>query len=220
MSTTPIDPEDFAQETLPTVVFERYMEKMPAASNAAGVPQFRERERVRMNFPGNVDTFYKTPDDFFSKPLYRQHFWEQYQAFKNSATGEQGVAGCPIGECPVIPRTVAEQFRYLKFQTVEQLIGADPGLVGRVVEGNRYQQAAKRWFEAARKTAETTEVIRERDQLRERVEYLESQLEAVNQHYLEITGQAPPKLDEQAQGAPLVKRRGRPRKTEAIAEAN
>jgi len=185
-----IDPEEIEQMALrvPSVEFRREIVRVGAASDENGVPQFKEVEMAKWFYPPERANCWDLPiEDFWKKdPRFKPTFHAQYEAWKGG--NEAAVTGCPIQECPVIPRTIAEQFRFMKFTSVEQLIEADPTQAGIIPEGAEYQKAARRWYMAAKKTAQTTKIIKENEDLKNKIDLLTREMELLNKKFITLTG--------------------------------
>lgn len=170
---------------LPTVIFRTITR--PLGTEVNGIPQFEAIEVAKWSYPGVPDYWEKPVAEFFkSDPRFDQVFRPQYEQFKAGATKQ--FTGCPLDECAVIPRTLAEQYKFLGFQSVEQLVAADPTQVEAIPEGIQYQTKARRWLAAAKKNGDTAKVFKELEDLKERNKFLEEELKKVNAKFIEFTG--------------------------------
>ena len=184
------DPETVEEMALrrPTVEFRVEVARANVASDEAGVPQFIEKDMARWWYPGEKGNSWDcSVEDFWKRDSrFTELFKLQYEAWKGG--NKDAVTGCPIQECPVIPRTIAEQFRYVGFTSVEQLIEAEPTSLVGILEGMEYQKSAKRWYQAAKKTAEKSKLIEENEELKQKLDHLTREMELINKKFITLTG--------------------------------
>lgn len=184
------DPEGIYEQysRMPAAEFYIDLEPLPAQSDEKGIPQYREVEMVKWYYPGELGSVWRnTSADFFKKdPRYKDYFKTQYEAWKSGNT--EAMTGTPLKECAAIPRTLAESFRFLGIKTVEQLVELEPTKLAAVPEGQEYQKAAKRWVEAAKKSADKTKLMKRIEDLEAENTALKKEIENVNKKFILLTG--------------------------------
>lgn len=92
----------------------------PFKTTKAGHPVFEDVIYVRIDVPGVKDMQVDRParsDD-------QKRFPKQYQHFVNVTQGDSREIGTPLSEWPLLTRSQAEEFRSLKFFTIENVANA------------------------------------------------------------------------------------------------
>ena len=98
----------------------------PFLTAKKNTPTFEDVIYVRINVPGVKDMEVDRParsDD-------QKRFPRQYQHFVNQTQGDSREIGTPLTEWPVVTRSQAEEFRSLKFFTVESIANASDQNIG------------------------------------------------------------------------------------------
>ena len=90
------------------------------ASSVANRPVFEDVIYVKINVPGLKEMEVDTP----ARSDHQARFPVQYQHFVNRTQGDAREIGTPVAEWPVLTRSQAEEFRALKFFTVESIANA------------------------------------------------------------------------------------------------
>ena len=85
-----------------------------------GRPIYHDVIYVRINVPGIKDMLWDMP----ARSDHKQRFPLQWAHYKNRTEGDAREIGTPLTEWPVITRSQAEEFRSLKFFTVESIANA------------------------------------------------------------------------------------------------
>lgn len=116
----------------------------PEASAEQGRPIYRDREYVEIIVPGDKTTSVFRP----VRDLDKQRFPRQYQAFRNSES--QVNFGTPLEAWTGITRAQAEELKYFKIYTVEQLANLNDGIAQRFMGMNSLRTRAKDFLEAAK----------------------------------------------------------------------
>jgi hypothetical protein len=96
------------------------------ASEAAGRPIFVEKEYVEIRSPGNETNIVNRP----VMDLDRNRFPRHYEMFKRGI--ENPMIGTPLVEVPWIKRSMADELKYVKIITVEQLAEVTDDICGRI----------------------------------------------------------------------------------------
>jgi hypothetical protein len=143
-----------------------------ARSEADGVPRFDEVEMVEILVPG----------DRLNSPVqrvsdaHRKRWPRQYAAFK--AGQGDSVQGTPIDQLPGMTRAQAEELRYFKILSIEQLAEMPEGLLmkARPMDGRALQDKAKRWIDTAAGAATEERLAAENRAKDEKISSMEAQL--------------------------------------------
>lgn len=89
-------------------------------STKQGRPIFEDVIYVRINVPGLKEMAVDT----VARSDHKQRFPLQWQHFMNKTQGDAREIGTPLAEWPILTRSQAEEFRGLKFFTVESIANA------------------------------------------------------------------------------------------------
>ena len=89
-------------------------------SSKQGKPVFQDVTYVRINVPGLKEMQVDTP----ARSDHQRRFPMQYQHFLQRTQGDAREIGTPVAEWPQITRSQAEEFRALKFFTIEAIANA------------------------------------------------------------------------------------------------
>lgn len=114
----------------------------PEESARTGMRKFRDADMVTIMVPGdkrNIITREARPDD-------QERFAKQWKMYK--ADHEEQLQGYPLKEWPLISRSMAEEFKYLGFRTVEHIANASDAVLSRYPGMREVQSRAKTWLAA------------------------------------------------------------------------
>lgn len=90
------------------------------ASSKQGRPIFEDITYVKINVPGLKDMAWDMP----ARSDHQRRFPLQWQHYVNRTQGDAKEIGTPIAEWPQLTRSQAEEFRALKFYTIESIANA------------------------------------------------------------------------------------------------
>lgn len=198
------------------------------ASSKEGKPLYEDVTYVTINVPGLKDMQ-------VDRPAYdtdKRRFPLQWQHFENRTKGDSREIGTPLSEWQQITRSQAEEFRGLKFFTVESLANAADaninsiGMIGGMAP-YVLREKARAFLQAAKDSAlpqHQAEELAKRDaeiaMLKEQMSIINSRLNAAPQASAPLQSNAP---SMPAIAAPVVqevkRKRGRPSKAEIEARA-
>ena len=123
-------------------------------SSKQGRPIFDDVIFVRINVPGlkemQVDTIARSD--------HKQRFPRQWAHFENVTKGDAREIGTPLAEWPILTRSQAEEFRALKFFTVESIANAADSHIGNLgmiggMSPHALREKARAFLQAATDTA-------------------------------------------------------------------
>lgn len=83
---------------------------------------------VKINVPGVKDMLWDMP----ARSDHKERFPKQWAHYMNRTQGDAREIGTPLSEWPVLTRSQAEEFRGLKFFTVESLANASDQNIGHI----------------------------------------------------------------------------------------
>lgn len=89
-------------------------------SSKEGRPIFEDVTYVKVNVPGLKDMEVDTP----ARSDHQRRFPRQWQHFVQTTQGDAREIGTPISEWPQLTRSQAEEFRAIKFFTIESIANA------------------------------------------------------------------------------------------------
>src|SRR3990167_6166568 len=89
-------------------------------SSKQGRPIFSDVIYVHINVPGIKDSDWH----IVARSDHQQRFPRQWAHFQNKMTGDAREVGTPLAEWPVLTRSQVEEFRGLKFFTIESIANA------------------------------------------------------------------------------------------------
>jgi hypothetical protein len=118
------------------------------SSEKEGKPIFVDTVYVKIMTPGNNLNIIDTP----AETRHQVRFPRQWAAFQNQQI--QPVTGMPLSEWPAIERSRAEELKYMKFFTVEQIAGcSDLQAQSLGMDGHSLRERAKAFLATAKDTA-------------------------------------------------------------------
>lgn len=158
-----------------------------AASAAEGRPIFKDMEMVRIRIAGDPKSVLVAPAQSASSVrdpatnrwlTYAELHRAPYRAFK------EGVAytgsGTPLAELPFVTRAKAEELKRLNVHTAEALAGLDGQNLQKIGMGARQlKDQAEAWLAKAEGAADITRMAGENAALKEQMETLQAQLDAL-----------------------------------------
>ncbi|HEY3476586.1 MAG TPA: hypothetical protein VGK56_18360 [Anaerolineales bacterium] len=109
-----------------------------------GRPIFKDTEFVKIFSPGDRSNVIDRP----VRPSDTVRFPRQYAAFKNKDNAQ--AIGTPLDQWPIITRAMAEELKYLGFQTVEQIANARDSVLGTHAGLRDLSHKAKAFIEIAK----------------------------------------------------------------------
>lgn len=192
-------------------------------SSKEGKPIFEDICYVRINVPGLKDMQVDRP----ALDEHSRRFPRQYQHYLNRTRGDAREVGTPIAEWPQITRSQAEEFRGLKFFTIESVANASDvaiqnlGMIGGMAP-HILRDKAKAFLSVAAGTANAQHQAEELARRDAEIAMLKEQMSLINQRLLQGAIPAPataPVAAPQVQAQPAPKKRGRPSKAELAARA-
>lgn len=142
------DPRNpYAGDDKVPVKFEIQPWQDDAATLEAGRPIFRDTEFIRI---------YKSKDMVRVRPVEerdKQRWPRQYAAWKNTGANEPGMTGTPLAHLPMISPATAEELRYFKVFTIEQLAGLSDANAINIPGVQRLKQQAATFMMVAKENA-------------------------------------------------------------------
>lgn len=151
----------------------------PFPSIAAGRPIYENVDYIQIFTPGNQLNIIDTP----VRPEHKQRFraqWMEYEAGRGSGME----MGTPLTQWPSISAAQAEEFRALKFFTVEQLANASDlqlqslGMVGGM-NPMVIRDRAKAFLNLAAGNAPTERLAQENAEMKEQLAEMKRQMDAI-----------------------------------------
>lgn len=148
-----------------------------ARSEKDGVPRFDDVEMVEILIPGDR---LNTPVKLVGETE-RKRWPRAYAAFKGAQDG--ATVGTPIEQLPGLTAAQAEELRYFKVVTVEQLAEMPEGLLmkARPMDGRALQDRAKRWIDNAAGAAAEERLAAENRELKDKMGVMNGELEQLKQ---------------------------------------
>lgn len=142
-----------------------------ARSEKDGVPRFDDVEMVEILIPGDR---LNSPVQLVTD-VHRKRWPRAYAAFQANSDG--GVDGTPIDQLPGVTASQAEEFRYFKIVTIEQLAEMPEAalLKARPMDGRALQERAKRWIATTQGAAVEEKLAAENRALTEKMGLMEAQ---------------------------------------------
>ena len=192
-------------------------------TSKAGRPVFSDVIYIKIDVPGVKDMQVDRParsDD-------QKRFPRQYQHFVNKTQGDSREIGTPLTEWPILTRSQAEEFRALKFYTIESIANASDlninslGMMGGM-SPFMLREKARAFLQSAKDTALPQHQAEELAKRDAEIALLKEQMARV------LAGQnaapqatTPPPIPAQppSPAAAAPKKRGRPSKAELAARA-
>lgn len=141
-------------------------------SEKEGRPVFVERDMVRILVPGDRNTEHVS----IVKEEHRKRWPQQYAAWK--ANQEAPLNGIPIAELPGIGAAQAEELRYGKVLTIEDLAGLPDELLSKVapMNGKKLREKAQRHLDAIAGAAPMEKLAAENERQAATIEEMRAQM--------------------------------------------
>lgn len=186
------------------------------ASSKAGRPIYEDIIYVKINVPGLKEMQWDMP----ARSDHQKRFPMQYQHFINRTQGDAKEIGTPLAEWPVLTRSQAEEFRGMKFYTVENIANAGDaninalGMIGGM-SPYALRDKARAFLGAAKDSAlpqHQAEELAKRD----------AEISMLKEQIAQIAAQMPkaaPVVATALVQVPAAKKRGRPSKADIAARA-
>lgn len=145
-------------------------------SAQAGRPIYEEKDFVRLTTPGDT----KTVVVELVNDRHKQQFPKAWDAYAKGL--EEVTDGTPIGQWNQASRSQVLELSHFNVRTVEHLAGVDDNRIQQMGPGYRaLRDRARQYLQASEANANSTEAAREAELLRERMELLEQENEALKQ---------------------------------------
>jgi len=141
-----------------------------AASVEAGRPIFRDDEYIKI---------FNSKDNIVFRPVRetdKQRWPRQYQAWKLSGESTPGATGTPLNKWPVMSYAQAEEFKYFKIFTVEQLADFPDSQAGQIPGIQRLKTMAKAYVEACKGEVPMLKMQMELDSKQGQIDELQSEV--------------------------------------------
>lgn len=156
----------------------------PAATEASGRPCHKDVEFVRI---------FNTKDNIIERPIRdtdTQRWPRQYAAWKNTGESIPGGVGTRLENWAQVTRAQAEDLKYFKLFTVEQLADyPDSSAVG-IMDFQRLKTLAKAYVETAAGEKPLLKMQMENEALQGQVAELNSEVKRINKLLEKLTAQA------------------------------
>ncbi len=185
------------------------------ASSKAGRAIYEDVTYVKINVPGLKEMEVDTP----ARDDHQRRFPAQWQHFVNRTQGDSREVGTPVAEWPILTRSQAEEFRALKFFTVESIANASDlniNALGMIGGMSPYvlRDKARAFLQAAKDQALPQHQAEELAKRDAEIAMLKEQMAQL----ATIVKPAPATIPASAPTAP-TRKRGRPSKAELAARA-
>ena len=136
----------------------------------AGRPIYREADYIRIFTPGDATNIV----DKEVTQHHRDEYPKEWEAYKLGA--EQPVHGTPLEVWPAFPRSLAEELKFFKVRTVEDLASMADVHCQKVSGLVSWKQKARDWLQAAQTQAPIAEMRAEITQRDTEIEELKRQV--------------------------------------------
>jgi len=162
------------------VKFHRLPVQQPFKSNIEGRPIFEDVDYIQIFTPGNQLNIIDTP----VRPEHKQRFAQQWAAYEAAHKQDTAVTGTPVSAWPFLTASQAEEFKAVKFFTVEQIANASDmqlqslGMMGGM-NPHVIRERAKAYLQAAAGTAAPQQQAAELAELKAKNEEMQRQLNAL-----------------------------------------
>ncbi len=154
--------------------------EQPFKSSLAGRPIFEDVTYIQIFTPGNVLNIVDTP----MREEHKQRFPRQWMAFQSAQSGDQREIGTPLSSWSFLSPSQVEEFRALKFFTVENLANAADQQIGNLgmMAGMNplvLRDRAKAFLQAAAGTAVAEHAASENAKLKEQMAAMQAQIQSL-----------------------------------------
>lgn len=162
------------------VRFHRRPIHQPFLSNEEGRPIFKDVDFIEIFTPGNDKNIIDTP----VREEHKRRFPQQWAAFQNAHSTDTREIGTPVSQWPMLTASQAEEFKAIKFFTVEQIANASDlqlqslGMIGGA-NPHVIRDRAKAYLAAAAGTAAPQAQAEELAKAKEQMEAMQQQINAL-----------------------------------------
>lgn len=132
-----------------------------------GRPIYNDCEYIEIRTPGNETNIIRTPVN----DIHKRRFARQYASFK--AGEDEQTTGTPLSEVPWITRSQVEELSYLRIMTIELLADVNDDVCTRIPGLFKLKQRAQVYVQQAKESAPNMKLLKENEDLRNRLETLE-----------------------------------------------
>ena len=183
------DENRYAMDTRLYVEFYRKPVQHEAKSREAGRAIYDEVDYIRIHTPGDKSSVIERPVNVLDE----QRFADRYAKWK--AGQAEAVTGTPLTALPGMTPAKAEEYKFFKIITVEQLADANDNLGQKFMGFQADKQRAKAFMEVAANNAPIEKMnaaLQERDAM---IEDLKTRLDALQAQVGKPTKKAPATAD-------------------------
>jgi len=163
----------YAHDARLYVEFYRKPVQHEAQSREAGRAIYVEVDYIRIHTPGDKSSVIDRPVN----PLDVQRFADRYNKWK--AGQAEAVIGTPLTALPGMTPAKAEEYKYFKIVTVEQLADASDNLGQKFMSFQQDKQRAKAFMDVARNNAPIEKMNEELEKRDAVIEDLKTRLDAL-----------------------------------------
>lgn len=151
----------------------------PYQSTQENRPIYADVDYIQIFTPGNQLNIIDTP----VRGEHQARFAQQWAAYKAGRSAE-GMNGTPVNQWPFLSAAQAEEFRAIKFFTVEQLANASDGQLQNLgmvggMNPHSIRERAKAFLAAAAGSAPTERLAQENEELKQQMADLQRQMQAL-----------------------------------------
>ena len=155
------------------VEFFRKPVHMEAKSREAGRAIYEEVDYIRIYTPGDKSSVIERPVNVLDE----QRFADRYSKWK--AGQEQAIMGTPITVLPGMTPAKAEEYRYFKIFTVEQLAEAPDNVGQKFMSFQQDKQRARAFMQVAANNAPIEKMNEELEKRDAQIEEMRAMIEAL-----------------------------------------
>ena len=164
------------------VEFSKEPFHLDAQSRQEGRPIYEDRPFITILFPGDrtkkIERFaYLTQEEAGNNPTDPERFPRQWEAFMRDQA--QQPIGLPLKEWPPLSKSQVLELNGIGIHTVEAL-AAMPDTALTFLGARELRTKANAWIESSKGHAQESALIAENEQLKARLEALESQIKALS----------------------------------------
>lgn len=154
--------------------------QQPFLTTREGRPIFNDVDYIQIFTPGNQLNIIDT----IARPDHKARFAQQWALYQAGKVGDQQITGTPVSAWPFLTASQAEEFKALKFFTVEQIANASDEQLQRIgmtggMNPHVIRDRAKAYLSAAAGTAPIEAQAQENAELKERLAAMEKQVQAM-----------------------------------------
>ncbi len=170
---------------------------------AMGSPQHDAKVFVSIIVPGDMNN----KVDTIANDQHKERFYKQWATFQRGET--LAIDGVPLESWPKMTRERAEDLKYMKFYTVEQIAAASDAIIQKIgPDGYSLREQAKAYLAVAKDTAAVQKYADENLRLQREIDDLKAQFARINARFEEGSNTTAP--------AVAPKKRGRPPKVRTV----